>query len=135
MTLINGKKLLTIGVQRFDDDHLLLVAIINQLHDAIKAGTGSQAIETTLLQLADFSSRHFKAEEELLKLHEYPGLTEHHQAHQVILKQLADIQANFDEHAATIQQNLMQFLLDWLITHTKSVDKLYGPFLNSKGIH
>jgi hemerythrin len=135
MTLINCKKLLNVGVQQFDDEHFLLVAIINQLHDAIKAGTGSQAIQSTLQQLTDFSLRHFKAEEELLELHGYPGLAEHRQAHQTILKQLADIQTDFNENTVTIQQNVMQFLLDWLINHTKSVDKQYGPFLNSKGVY
>ena len=135
MSLINCKKLLNVGVQRFDDEHFLLVAIVNQLYDAIKAGTGSQAVQATLQQLTDFSSRHFKAEEELLELHGYPGLAEHHQAHQAILKQLADIQDDFEENAVTIQQHMMQFLLDWLINHTKSVDKQYGPFLNSKGVY
>lgn len=135
MGLINGNKILNVGVQQFDDEHRQLVAIINSLHDAIKSGTGSQAMQETLRQLTEFTGHHFRAEEELLEKHGFPELAEHCQAHQEILKRLAEIRADYQDRGLSVQHNVMQFLLEWLLSHTKSVDKRYGPFLNSRGIY
>lgn len=134
MGLINCNTILSVGVQQFDDEHCQLVSIINQLHDAIKAGNGAGAVKTTLQQLSDFAGRHFQAEERLLAQHDFPHLAEHRQAHYDILTRLTQFQLELQHTVQPMQHNLMQFLLDWLITHTKSVDKQYGPFLNSKGI-
>ncbi|SKA09590.1 hemerythrin [Trichlorobacter thiogenes] len=135
MGLISCNKILTVGVQRFDDDHHQLVAIINQLHRAFKSGKGDQSVKHALKQLDEYTNYHFQAEEMLLKQHDYPHLEEHQQAHQHILSRFAHLQAEFHDSPAAMQQNLMQFLLDWLISHTKNVDQQYGPFLNSKGVY
>ena len=135
MELINCSEPLRVGVQQFDDEHCQLVAITNELHRAIISGTGTRAVLSTLQQLSEFVVRHFKSEEELLACHHYPELQEHQEAHRVILKRFAEIQTEFQENVSAIHFNVMQFLLDWLTSHTKAVDKQYGPFLNSRGIY
>jgi hemerythrin len=135
MGLINCNSLLSVGIEQFDAEHRQLVSIINQLHEAIKAGSGAQAVQTTLLQLLEFAKRHFLAEEQLMEQYEFPLLKEHRQAHQAILDRLAQFQAELQQAVQPMQHNLMQFLLDWLVNHTKTVDKQYGPFLNSKGVY
>lgn len=134
MGLINCNSLLSVGVKQFDAEHCQLVGITNQLHDAIKAGSGAQAVQATLQQLSEFAVRHFHAEEELLEEHGFPHLAEHQKAHQAILDNLLKFNTDCQDTIQPLQHNLMQFLLDWLISHTKTVDKQYGPFLNSKGI-
>lgn len=135
MGLISCNKILTVGVQRFDEDHQQLVAIINQLHKAFKSGEGQDSIHQALQQLDSYTCYHFHAEEELLAQHGYPLLEEHQKAHQDILSRFTELQAEFHASPAAMQQNLMQFLLDWLISHTKTVDQKYGLFLNSRGIY
>ena len=132
MGLITCNKLLSVGVQQFDDEHCQLVTITNQLHDAIKSGTGVQAVQLTLQQLAGFAAAHFRSEEELLERHAYPELEQHRQAHQAILDRLGQLQSSSDHVQGSA---IMQFLLDWLVIHTKEVDKKYGPFLNSQGVY
>lgn len=135
MGLINCNKLLTVGVQQFDDDHCQLVEITNQLHTAIKAGNGNEAVLSVLQQLIEFACTHFEAEETLLSQHDFPCLAEHRQAHQAILQQLEKFLLEAQDAQTSIQHTLMQFLLDWLIFHTKNLDQQYGAFLNGKGIH
>lgn len=136
MGLINANKLLKVGVQQFDDQHNQLIQITNQLHEAIKSGTGQQAVQTTLQQLSLFTANHFKSEEELLKTHNYPDLKAHCADHQAVLDRLEEIQTQFKNDTTSVQQQtVMQFLLDWLTTHTKNLDKKYGDFLNSKGVY
>lgn len=133
--LISCNKILHVGVQRFDEDHGVLVDIANCLHDAIKAGNGPQAVQGTLQKLSEFAERHFCVEEELLEQHGFSGLAEHRQAHQAILIRLAQIEAEFKGGDLLLHHSVMQFLLEWLSSHTKSVDTQYGPFLNSKGVY
>lgn len=123
--------MLSVGVQQFDEDHCRLVAITNQLHDAIKAGTGSQVVQSTLQQLEEFTTQHFRAEEELLENFAYPYLEDHRVAHKGILDKLAQLKTVSPEIQGSA---IMQFLLDWLVNHTKDVDKKYTQFLNSKGV-
>jgi len=134
MGLINCNAMLSVGVKQFDDEHHQLVEITNQLHDAIKAGSGAQAVKETLQQLSEFATRHFQSEEQLLAQYEFPKLAEHQLAHQEILIRLGRFQIELQDNVQPIQNHLMQFLLDWLTSHTKAVDKQYGSFLNSKGI-
>jgi hemerythrin len=135
MGLINCNSLLSVGVEQFDAEHCQLVAITNQLHEAIKAGSGAQAVQTTLQQLSEFAVRHFQAEEQLLEQHGFPRLAEHQRAHQEILDKLSQFQIEYQDTVQPMQHSMMQFLLDWLTGHTKTVDKQYGPFLNSKGVY
>jgi len=135
MRLISCNKILHIGVQRFDEEHGQLVDIANRLHDAIKAGSGPQAVQETLQQLSEFAGRHFCVEEELLEQHGFAGLAEHRQAHHAILNRLAQIQAEFQDGDLSLHHNVMQFLFEWLSSHIKNVDTQYGPFLNSKGVY
>lgn len=135
MGLINCNTILSVGIRQFDDEHCQLVTITNQLHDAIKAGCGAQAVRTTLQQLSEFTARHFQSEEKMMEQHDFPHLTEHIQAHQDILDRLAQFQAEFEYTVQPMQHSIMQFLLDWLTNHTKTADKLYGTFLNAKGVY
>lgn len=135
MGLIKANKLLRVGVKQFDDEHDHLVQITNQLHDSIKSGHGRHAVQAALQQLTEFAARHFQSEEQLLRQFNYPELDEHQQAHQKILDQLAEIQTGLQDNIVAVQHMIMQFLLDWLTSHTKTVDKQYGQFLNSRGIY
>lgn len=131
MGLIHHNSLLKTGVQRFDDDHLQLVTITNQLHDAIKAGFDLQTVQRILQELAVFAEHHFKAEEELLAHHDYPDLEQHRLAHQQIMTRLEQLRHDPEQAHGSI---IMQFLLDWLVNHTKNADTRYGPFLNRRGL-
>ncbi len=48
MPLIQGDASSTVGVQRLDQQHRQLVALINPLHDAMAVGQGNQVIGAIL---------------------------------------------------------------------------------------
>ena len=87
----------------------------------------------TLDGLISYTATHFAAEERLMQQHAYPAIAKHKVEHAALVKQALEIQKNFKEGKA-LPQNLLQFLKDWLMKHIVGEDKLYGPFLNSKGI-
>lgn len=134
MALIQCNEALQVGVRQFDKEHCQLIEIINQFHSTVKIREGSSAIEATLQKLTDFAREHFENEEKLLALHKYPELEHHRAAHSKIIDHLHGIRSNFVQGSATLQYEMLQFLLDWLLNHTRDVDKKYGPFLNEKGV-
>lgn len=135
MKLINCNEQLRVGVQQLDEQHCRLVDIINLLHDALKDGQGLQAIQQTLQQLHEYTETHFRQEEGLLEEYGYPQLEEHRAAHHQLSLQLIRFQQEMQSEPQMTKHHLLQFLLDWLISHIKSEDRAYGSFLNSRGVY
>jgi len=134
MALITWQDSYSVTVKRFDDEHKKLIALINQLHDAMKVGQGSQVIGTVLQSLIDYTTSHFAAEETLLKQHNYPDYETHKKEHNLLVLQVLDIQRNIRSGSAPLSQEIMRFLKNWLQTHIQGEDKKYGEFLNAKGV-
>lgn len=133
MALIQWSAMLSVGVTQFDNEHKKLVDMVNNLHDAMKTGKGSDVVGKTLDGLISYTATHFAAEERLMQQHGYPAIDKHKGEHTALVKQALEIQKNFKEGKA-LPQNLLQFLKDWLMKHIAGEDKKYGPFLNGKGI-
>jgi hemerythrin-like metal-binding protein len=135
MALIQCNETLQVGVRKFDEEHTRLVEIINRFHAAVKAGEGGAVIQSNLEELSEFARMHFTNEEAILALHEYPELEEHRTIHNNLLDQLGRLDKKTVSDSITSQYELLQFMLDWLMNHTRDVDRKYGPFLNSKGVY
>lgn len=134
MALIEWSDTYSVKVKQLDDQHRKLIELINKLHDAMKAGKGSQIVGEVLASLADYTRSHFAAEENLMKTYNYPGYEAHKKAHNSLVLQVHDIQQRFQQGNAPLSQNVMTFLRDWLIEHIHGTDKSYGPFFNANGV-
>jgi hemerythrin-like metal-binding protein len=135
MALIQCNETLLVGVRQFDGEHSHLIEIINRFHAAVKSGEGCTVLQGTFDELANFARMHFLNEETVLMLHGYPELEEHHTIHNDLLDQLDRLDRKTVCDSTSLQYELLQFLMDWLMNHTRDVDKKYGPFLNSKGVY
>jgi hemerythrin len=134
MALITWQDSYSVKVRKFDDEHKKLIALINQLHDAMKVGQGGQVIGSVLQSLIDYTASHFAAEEALMKLHGYPDFERHKKEHNLLVMQVLDVQKSLKSGKVPLSQEVMSFLKQWLQTHIQVEDKKYGPFLNAKGL-
>ena len=82
MALVTWDQSYSVSVRRLDEQHQKLFALINELHEAMRQGQGQAIVQDTLRQLATYTVTHFRAEEEVLRKANYPGLAEHHAEHQ-----------------------------------------------------
>jgi hemerythrin len=123
-----------VGVRQFDEEHSMIVAMVNRLHDAIKAGESAEKLDAIMLDLAGFANSHFAHEEALLAKYEYPELDQHHNAHQELLNHLELHRKSVILGTTVSQFEMLQFLMDWLMEHTRDVDKKHGEFLNNLGV-
>ncbi len=126
---------MSVGVSGLDQDHRHLIDLLNSLHDAITAGSGTGRLGGILDKLVDYTTSHFGREEELFALTGYPGATAHRQQHQTLSKLVLDIQARYHQGAFDVLSlEALNFLKSWLADHIEDSDKLYAAFLNSSGL-
>jgi len=133
MALITWNDSYSVNVKEMDDQHMKLVEMINQLHDAMKLGKGKEVVGKVLTGLTDYTRRHFTSEENLMRIHGYSGYEAQKKAHDNLISQVADIRKKYSEGSVQSQQ-VISFLKDWLIRHIQGMDQDYGPHLNGKGV-
>ena len=126
---------MSVGVIVLDNDHKKLIGIINQLHYGITASHKKKILGAVLDQLVDYARFHFAREEEFFLQTGYLSATTHRIEHASFISRIANVQARFKSApVAMLDQELMNFLRNWLLTHIQGSDKKYGPSLNAHGI-
>ncbi len=85
-----------------------------------------------LKQLRDCIKLHFEHEEELMKRVIYPGLENHQQVHQLLLKQIERIQLKLHQNEQPIGKDLRLFHDIWLTDHAQSMDCAFTNYLESE---
>ena len=117
----------TTGLERVDDEHHQLVALINQLGDALIAGQvrDPESLQATFGQLADYAQYHFAEEERLMAetgvspLHRDP----HRRHHGEFVEQLSTMW-NSRGSMANAAETLHDYLRSWLGFHILGEDQL-----------
>jgi hemerythrin-like metal-binding protein len=126
---------MSVGVEVLDADHKRMIDLLNDLHDGIVAGRGTERLERVLDGLVDYVRTHFEHEEELFTQTGYPGAAEHIQEHRILTNLVMDVQARYNQGKfEALSLNTMDFLKDWLTNHIQGSDKNYKSHLNASGI-
>lgn len=115
-----------VGIQEIDEQHRILVDLLNQLHAAIRDHRGSQACREILDQLAEYTRTHFLLEESLMRVSHYPGLDIHKSQHEELIAQVRTLQEKLDVGQAKISFELLHFLQIWLTKHINESDRRFG---------
>jgi len=116
----------TTGLERVDQEHHQLVALINQLGEALIAGQvqDPESLQETFGQLADYAKYHFAEEERLMAetgvspLHGDP----HRRHHGEFVEQLSSMW-NSRGAMANAAENLHDYLRSWLGFHILGEDQ------------
>jgi len=126
---------MSVGVAVLDEDHKNLIAMINELHDAMQAGKGRAVFGGILERLGDYTIEHFGREEALLAATGYAALDLHHHVHEKLKADVAEIRRKFaegDDMCLTI--DTLDFLQNWLRHHILETDMRYRAHLNARGV-
>lgn len=129
MARVEWQTCYSVGNQRLDQQHQRIVAMINQLGDAMDTGAERATLMQILSDLAGYTKTHFGEEERMLAESGYPELTEHHERHASLNRQLADFYRTFYTSSRPQTKEVMAFLQNWLYNHILEQDKRYAPYL------
>ena len=125
----------SVQVDKIDEQHKMLVELLNQLASAMSQGKGRMVLESVLEKLVDYTVFHFSEEEKYFDQIDYPQAGDHQKEHADLLEEVIQFKADFDAGNVRITVKLMQFLKEWLINHINGTDKQYSHHLNERGIH
>jgi hemerythrin len=128
MALMKWDATLSVGIATIDLQHQKLVALLNQLHDAMAQGKGSTVVGGVLDDLVKYTRDHFGYEEQLMQARRYPDRAAHAAEHARLTAQAVALQDSLKEGKA-LTMDVMQFLSEWLTGHIMGTDKRYVPFL------
>lgn len=134
MPFIEWSEKLSVMVPLFDEQHKKLIAIINELHDAMDTGCGREVLGELFDKLIDYTVYHFETERKALDFHEFPKLAEHMAAHKGFTDKVLDLKRRFEAKEILISIDLSEFLQSWLVDHIMGADKAYGIFFKENRI-
>jgi hemerythrin-like metal-binding protein len=125
---------LSLAIPSIDREHREMVALLNQLHDAISAGAPRSILSNALGQLIQSTKNHFAHEEYLFEQTTYPDAEAHRLVHVNTLAWLAEVRRKYDEGISGISLETVDYLKDWFFDHILGSDRQYSTFLRAAGI-
>lgn len=134
MALIVWSDDLSVKVSKSDEQHKVLIKLINDLHEAMLKGKSKEIISEILKSLIDYTVIHFNEEEALLEKYNYPDLAVQKKAHGFFVQKVSEFQEGYKKNKFGLSIEIMDFLSDWLQKHINGIDKNYSAFLNEKGV-
>ena len=132
MPMLQWNESYSVGVQAMDDQHRILISVLNELNEAMTATHDLMAGESLLDKLLSYTHHHFNREEELLEATAFPGAEDHRRHHADLRWAVKEFMSRCAD--PTLNVDLMFFLRDWLKYHILDECKAYGPWMNSQGI-
>jgi len=132
--LIEWTDKLSIGIEEIDEQHKVLVNLLNRLHAAIIQRNDTEVLEEILDELAQYTVIHFSVEESLMRIFNYPDYEEHKQHHKELTLQVVELKEKIRKEKLSISIEVLMFLRHWLTHHILVDDKKYEPFFVQHGL-
>jgi hemerythrin len=115
------------GIEFVDEEHRRLFEIIKETNDVIHAELlhdKYDPIIDIINQLKEYTVTHFTDEENYMESIGYEGLAMQRIAHTAFVERLNEIDLDdMDDNQQEYLENLIDFLLEWLINHILKMDK------------
>ncbi len=132
VALIKWRDSYSVGVDKFDQEHMLLVELINEMFIIVRDKGEGSTLADAVEKLVDYTRVHFADEEEDLEKVNYPHLEEHKEIHADLLEQVLRFQARMDKEGEEMRTDLYKFLRDWLINHILDEDMKYSEYFKEE---
>lgn len=126
MAWYEWNKELDIHVTEMNDEHKVLIGLMNRLHEEMQTGKPKEALQKTFGELVTYTRRHFEDEEQYMYSINYPGLSTHKLIHAKLLNQLDGHYDAFQRGHGGVGPQVFEFLKVWLNAHIKGIDMQYG---------
>jgi hemerythrin len=132
MAYLDWNEEFSVGVPEMDEQHKKWIAIINELHDAMKTGKANTVMSDILTKMIDYIVFHFTAEENLLKTKNYSDFYGHKKTHDQYAVKAKEMVKEFMSGKVLMSLQVMDSLRDWLTSHIMIQDKKYGSYFKGK---
>ncbi|MDM8569927.1 bacteriohemerythrin [Thiotrichales bacterium HSG1] len=124
---------LSVGIQEIDEQHKILIKLINRLFDEAIIKRNTSIANEILTELIQYTVIHFAVEESLFRIFNYPNYEKHKLQHEELTKQVMGLKVKI-EQGEEVSTELIVFLRSWLTKHILKEDKKYTNFFTEKGL-
>lgn len=136
MAYMEWTKAMSVGLPELDGDHKTLVRVINQLAENAGQEGRSGELRQCIFALMRYAEFHFAREEQVMKACGFPELPEHKLEHDDFTAQIQSLAERFEADAEAVagevNDQLLEYLKNWLMHHIMIVDMAYRPFIEGK---
>jgi len=129
MAILKWDDSLSVKIPGVDEEHKILITMINELHDAMKDGKGQEATAKILNGLVEYTQTHFGHEEAFMARNNYPALEPHKLMHKAFVDKVVGFQKDFTAGKMALSIQLLNFLSEWIVGHVKKADVQYAQVL------
>ncbi len=133
MPLIEWSDSLSVQIAEIDAQHQQLVGMINELHDAMKAGRAQHSLGNIVTRLAYYAETHFATEERYFTDYAYPRASAHTAEHHAFMEKVKGYERDLTAGRLMLSMDVMKFLGDWLVRHIQGVDQQYTEHFRARG--
>ena len=137
-SLFEWKESYSVGIDSMDDDHKSLFKLGDDLFAAMDSPQDDERtreiIKKALASLVDYTEYHFRAEEKLLRHHDYPELQTQKKEHRAFINRVKNCQEEFLGGYGEINIDFLDFFKDWFVKHILAEDQKYAAILAEHNI-
>jgi len=131
MSLVKWDDSYSVNVEPMDGQHIKVINMINNLHEAISHAHGQATVGTILDELIEYTKTHLVEEEQLLIRARYPRYVEHKAIHDKAVTYINELYKRYIEGHEPTAYEILHFLRSWFIDHILDFDKDYGRHITS----
>ena len=134
MVLIKWNEKLSVKINSIDDQHKILINMINEFYEMIGDKSNDELISALIKKMKEYTVVHFSYEEKLFKQYSYSDTEAHKKEHDEFVNKVVDLEKRFNDGQMILSFEITNFLKDWLIKHIQGTDMKYTKFLIEKGV-
>lgn len=134
MAVIKWDDSYSVNIALIDNQHKKLIDMINQLSEAMLQGKSKDILGTILDKMTHYATVHFTTEEKYFEKFAYKGADVHNMQHSEFIKRVKEFRTSYNDGAALLSMDIIDFLRNWLKHHIQVSDKKYSKFLNENGV-
>ena len=134
MALIKWNEKLSVKINSIDDQHKILIDMINEFYEMIGDKSNDELISALIKKMKEYTVVHFSYEEKLFKEYNYSDFEAHKKEHQGFVNKVIDLEKRFNDGKIIMSFEITKFLKDWLIKHIQGTDMKYTKLLIQKGV-
>jgi len=134
MALIEWNETLQLGLQEIDEQHETLVAITNELDDAVRQGKGKYVLGKILEGLSTYAATHFETEEKYFRRFPYAEADTHTREHNDFVSRVWDFWLEFAADQRDLSVDVVNYLGAWLQQHIQMSDRKFVEHFRASGL-
>lgn len=125
------------GIEEIDEQHHILVNTLNEANELLTKEYSLENLQNITKDLLSYALYHFETEEELMQEYNYEGEAPkdyeyHMKQHRDFSAKVVEVRDSLKSGNLIEQDELISFLLNWLLNHIDKTDKKLGKFLQEK---